>query len=87
MTFNPPRYEWTSANAQEALNILEAAEHLITSHLVTLAPGDNIVRMEQRRRTPLPLALTIDLTSLVASINEVATLRETADLPDLDVDL
>ncbi|MDR3082124.1 MAG: hypothetical protein LBV60_14570 [Streptomyces sp.] len=87
MTFNPPRYEWTSSNAQEALNILEAAQDLITSHLVTLAPGDNLVRAEQRRRTPLPLSLSVDLTSLVASINEVATLRDTAELPDLGVDL
>ncbi|MFE4867700.1 hypothetical protein [Streptomyces sp. NPDC056682] len=86
MTFNPPRYEWTSSNAQEALNILEAAEKLIESHLVTLAPGNGLVRMEQRRRTPLPLTLSIDLTSLVDAINEVAALRDVADLPDLDAD-
>jgi hypothetical protein len=77
MAFNSPRYEWTSSNAQEALNILDAAEQLITSHLVTLAPGDNLVRMEQRRRMPLPLTLSID---------EVAELRDAADLPDFDVD-
>lgn len=86
MAFNSPRYEWTSSNAQEALNILDAAEQLITSHLVTLAPGDNLVRMERRRRMSLPLTLSIDLTSLVASINEVAELRDAAEVPDLDVD-
>lgn len=84
MTFNPPRYEWTATNAQEALNILSAAEQLIDSHLVSLAPGDNLVRQEQRRRTPLPLTLSLDLTSLVTSINEVAALQEAADLPSSD---
>lgn len=82
MTFQPPRYQWTATNAMEALNILDAAEQLINAHLTSLAPGNNLVRTEQRRRTPLPLELSIDLTSLVTSINEVATLHEAVDLPD-----
>jgi len=72
MTGNAHRYEFTATTAQEAHNLLEAAQQLLDAHLKLLAPGAPYINSELRERTPVHLAITLDL----ADANEVATLNQ-----------
>jgi hypothetical protein len=75
--FNPPRYTWTAATAQEAKNVTQAVEDLIGAHMTTLSPGDGMDRHRAAKAAPVTLTVTLDLSGLVEQIN---THRTIADL-------
>mgnify|MGYP001562515827 CR=1 FL=1 len=80
MAISPPCYEFTASTAQEAKNLLQAAQNLLDAHMVMLAPGDGMVRHDLLKRTPVALTIHLDLTQVVGTANEVSALSRTVDL-------
>jgi hypothetical protein len=80
----PPQYEFTATTAQEATTLLDAAEKLLQAHLMMLAPDDNMVRIELRKRTRVAMKITLDLGNIVRTISEVETLNEQMQSPATD---
>lgn len=72
MSATPHRYEFTATNAQEAHNLLDAAQQLLDAHMKLLAPGVTFISSELRGRTPVRMTLHLDLDAA----NEVATLNQ-----------
>lgn len=85
MTFNPPYYEWTAANAGDAKNILNAVGKLIDAHVATVEPGGPVAEVRAARGVSAALTIRLDLSGAVAQINDrraLDTLGE--ELAELD---
>ncbi|MFJ2752679.1 hypothetical protein [Streptomyces sp. NPDC087297] len=70
MTIDPPIYEWTVGDAQEAETVLKAAGNLIDAHLMTLDPSAPFPKSSVRRGTPVGLTIRLDLGPILAAIRE-----------------
>ncbi|MFI9331976.1 hypothetical protein ACIGZJ_31095 [Kitasatospora sp. NPDC052868] len=77
---NAYQYEWTAANAQEALNILEAAQRLIEARLKVIAPNETLTTAETRRRTPIELTIRLDESAAVLAGQEINDFTRSARL-------
>lgn len=79
---NPNRDQWTATNAQEALNLLAAAEKLIEARLTALYPAENFVRGEQKKAVPLRIRIDLDLSELHTVVAETRALQTAFEADD-----
>lgn len=77
---NPNHDQWTATNAQEALDLLDAARMLIEARMLTLHPGDYKARRTAQKTQPARLALSLDLDpeELPAATERASTGRKSA---------
>jgi hypothetical protein len=76
---NPNHDQWTATNAQEALNLLNAAEKLIEARLMALHPDATLVNRSQKKNVALRLQIDLDLTELHTLVAETRALQADAD--------